>query len=110
MAASQNKSNMFGVANHKDSRKRTKSVQIGGNVSAPKINYSELVSIINEFMLEEHEKFLGKFLNLFREIDSDQDGVISNEEFLDLYTRMNLKISNISTDQAALDEAFKQNL
>jgi Ca2+-binding EF-hand superfamily protein len=44
----------------------------------PKIHFSELISILNEFILDEHEKFLSKFLALFRQIDLDHDGIISN--------------------------------
>lgn len=106
-AADANKSSV--TSSIKDARKRNKSVQLN-NVTNPKILFSELLSILNEFILDEHEKFLSKFLALFRQIDLDHDGVISNQEFVDLYTRMNLKISNITSDRAAQDQSFKQNL
>ena len=44
----------------------------------PKLQFSELMSILNQFILDEHEKFLSKFLALFRQIDLDRDGIISN--------------------------------
>jgi len=80
------------------------------SVTSPKLQYSELISILNQFTLDEHEKFLSKFLTLFRQIDLDHDGVITDHEFVDLYTRMNLKISNLTSDKAAQDQNFRQHL
>ena len=79
-------------------------------MTSPKLQYSELISILNQFTLDEHEKFLSKFLTLFRQIDLDHDGVITDHEFVDLYTRMNLKISNLTSDKAAQDQNFRQHL
>lgn len=40
--------------------------------------------------MNEHINFLGKFLQLFKMIDSDTDGIISINQFIDLYQRMNI--------------------
>lgn len=91
-----NRKQFLGV---KDFRKRNKSVQVN-TVSNPKVYYSELIAVLKEFQLEEHEKFLSKFLDLFRQIDRDHNGMISNQEFVDLYTKMNMKISNYNMSEA----------
>lgn len=71
--------------------------------------FSELIAVLKEFLLEEHEKFLSKFLDLFRHIDQDHDGIISNQEFIDLYTKMNMKISNMNNSEAQ-DMCYRQKL
>ena len=38
-----------------------------------------------DFQLREHEKFLKKFLDLFRETDNDGDGVLSEVSEADLF-------------------------
>lgn len=93
---------------HKDFRKRNKSVQVT-SMANPKVYFSELIAVLKEFLLEEHEKFLSKFLDLFRQIDQDHNGMISNQEFVDLYTKMNIKISNINMNEAH-DMNYKQKL
>lgn len=57
---------------------------------SPKISYTDLATTILEDQLSGHIKFLGKFLQLFTEIDTDIDGIISCSEFEELYQRMNI--------------------
>ena len=40
--------------------------------------------------MHEHERFLLKFTNLFKSVDHDQDGVISEVQFKDLLRMMNV--------------------
>ena len=40
--------------------------------------------------MQEHERFLIKFTNLFKSVDNDQDGVISEVQFKDLLRMMNV--------------------
>lgn len=70
------------------------------SVSNPKVLYSELSNILKEYQLEEHEKFLSKFLDLFRQIDLDKNGIISNQEFNTLYHNMSIKIQNVSLEDS----------
>jgi len=39
--------------------------------------------------LQEHEKFLNSFTSLFKEIDTDGNGILNEEEFRELLIRMN---------------------
>jgi len=40
--------------------------------------------------MADHEFYLSTFMKLFREVDTDQDGIIDTENFLTLYKRMNI--------------------
>ena len=55
-----------------------------------KLQYSDFRKIILDFQLQEHERFLIKFTNLFKSVDNDQDGVISEIQFKDLLSMMNV--------------------
>lgn len=54
-----------------------------------KAQFSCLVDTILDFQLSEHERFLGKFLMLFQCIDTDNDGILTDDEFVELYDKMN---------------------
>jgi Ca2+-binding EF-hand superfamily protein len=38
--------------------------------------------------LQEHEKFLYRFTQLFKEVDSDNNGIINEDEFRELIAKM----------------------
>ena len=54
-----------------------------------KLLYADFVKVILDFQLQEHEKFLTSFTTLFKEIDTDGNGILNEEEFRELLTRMN---------------------
>ena len=41
-----------------------------------------------DFQLSEHEKFLYDFTQLFKQVDSDRNGIINEDEFRDLLSQM----------------------
>ncbi|CAG9322690.1 unnamed protein product [Blepharisma stoltei] len=49
-----------------------------------KIAYTDLLKILLDFQLKGHEKFLSKFIQLFRKVDSDNNGVVNEMEFREL--------------------------
>eukprot|EP00658_Telonema_sp_P-2_P011179 TRINITY_DN14249_c0_g1_i1.p1 TRINITY_DN14249_c0_g1~~TRINITY_DN14249_c0_g1_i1.p1 ORF type:complete len:214 (+),score=82.84 TRINITY_DN14249_c0_g1_i1:155-796(+) len=51
---------------------------------AGKIMYDDFLKILLDFQLKGHEKFLLKFMKLFRQFDKDKNGVINEEEFRQL--------------------------
>ena len=61
--------------------------------------YSDFVKVILDFQLQEHEKFLTSFTSLFKEIDLDNNGILNEEEFRELLTRMNM-ISTVNASTA----------
>lgn len=58
------------------------------NKELEKLSYHDFQKTILDFQLQEHEKFLFKFTQLFKECDSDNNGVISEEEFKALIGKM----------------------
>jgi hypothetical protein len=67
-----------GGVGKKRARGRTTSMQVAQVPQNPKILFNDFVETILGFQLAEHEKFLTKFLELYKLIDEDNDGVISN--------------------------------
>ena len=55
-----------------------------------KIPFNDFQKIILDLQLKSHDKFLKNFIFVFKKIDSDNNGIISEEEFINL-----LKILNV---------------
>merc|ERR1712166_1650290 len=49
-----------------------------------KMMFDDFLKILLDFQLKGHEKFLLKFMKLFRQFDKDKNGVINEEEFRQL--------------------------
>jgi hypothetical protein len=49
-----------------------------------KTAYTDFLKVLLDFQLKGHEKFLLKFMKLFRQFDKDKNGVINEEEFRQL--------------------------
>jgi hypothetical protein len=48
---------------------------------APQLLYAEFLRTLLDFQLEGHERFLAKFVRVFKQFDSDRNGVINEQEF-----------------------------
>lgn len=55
-----------------------------------RLSYHDFQKTILDFQLQEHEKFLYRFTQLYKECDGDNNGVINEEEFRELIGRMNV--------------------
>lgn len=55
-----------------------------------KLLYADFVKVILDFQLLEHEKFLSSFTSLFKEIDTDNNGILNEEELRELLQRMTI--------------------
>lgn len=44
--------------------------------------------MVLDFQLQEHEKFLGRFTELFKHVDEDSNGIIDENQFRELITQM----------------------
>ena len=55
-----------------------------------KILYSDFLNFLLEFQLQEHEKYLKNFVRVFKKIDNNGDGVLSEQEFKKLIGALNL--------------------
>lgn len=55
-----------------------------------KLLYSEFLKAVLDFQLKEHEKFLYKFIVAFKQVDTDNNGVVNEDEFSELVKRMKI--------------------
>jgi Ca2+-binding EF-hand superfamily protein len=58
-----------------------------------RIAYKDFIKVMNmkillDFQLKGHEKFLEKFLGFYRDLDTDKDGVIDENQFRELIATM----------------------
>ena len=58
-----------------------------------RIFYADFLKVLLDFQLKGHEKFLAKFIQVFRKVDGDADGIISEHEFTELVLIMDLGFS-----------------
>ena len=54
------------------------------------IQYDFLVDICLEYQIKLHLKYLKPFIKLFQNIDTDRDGVLDEEQFVELINNMNI--------------------
>ena len=55
-----------------------------------KIPFTEFQKIILDFQLKSHDKFLKNFIFIFKKFDTDNNGIISEEEFINLIHTLDL--------------------
>ncbi|CAD8077242.1 unnamed protein product [Paramecium primaurelia] len=67
-------------------------IKLQGN----KLEYCQFVTSILDFQLFTHEKYLQKFLKLFRQVDTEKKGYLTDVQFRQL---MNLTNLNLSEDE-----------
>ncbi|CDW80904.1 UNKNOWN [Stylonychia lemnae] len=53
-----------------------------------KLTYHDFQKTILDFQLQEHEKFLYRFTQLYKEVDADNNGIINEDEFRELMAKM----------------------
>ena len=54
------------------------------------IPFKDLVKILHEFQVKQREKQLKNFVQLFKSVDKDNNGIINEEEFVNLLYNMNI--------------------
>jgi Ca2+-binding EF-hand superfamily protein len=55
-----------------------------------KLLFSEFLKAVLDFQLKEHEKFLYKFIVAFKQVDNDNNGVLNEDEFVNLIKSMRI--------------------
>lgn len=45
------------------------------------LSYNEFIRILLDFQLEGHERFLGRFVRIFKQHDTDRNGILNEHEF-----------------------------
>lgn len=80
---------MMSTAQKKLSREELMTrVAMNANLIHEKLTYAEFQKTILDFQLSEHEKFLYEFTQLFKQVDTDRNGIINEDEFRDLLQQM----------------------
>jgi Ca2+-binding EF-hand superfamily protein len=80
---------MMNTAQKKLSREELMTrVAMNANLIHEKLTYAEFQKTILDFQLSEHEKFLYDFTQLFKQVDTDRNGIINEDEFRDLLSQM----------------------
>ena len=64
-----------------------------------RVLYNDFLKVLLDFQLRGHEIFLEKFLNLFKVVDFDSDGIINEAEFQDLVSGMDLGFTEEDIDR-----------
>ena len=54
------------------------------------IPFKDLVKILHEFQIKQREKQLKNFVQMFKSVDKDNNGIINEEEFVNLLYNMNI--------------------
>ena len=62
-----------------------------------RLAYSEFQLIVLEFQLKKHEEFLSGFLQLFKNVDCDADGVLNEDQFMELICKMKIGLTEEQT-------------
>lgn len=66
------------------------------------IPFKDLIKILQEFQIKTREKYLRNFVLLFKQFDSDNNGIINEEEFVNLVYHINYYGSNIKENVVRL--------
>lgn len=64
-----------------------------------RILYKDFLKVLLDYQLLGHEKFLEKFMKIFRQFDTDGDGIINELEFRELVLSMDLGFSEDDIDR-----------
>lgn len=68
-------------------RRRTAAAAATSRRSAPQkdedplLTYQEFIRILLDFQLEGHERFLSRFVRIFKQYDTDRNGIVNEHEF-----------------------------
>ena len=60
------------------------------------IAYDDFIKVVSEYQIMSRAKYLSNFVELFKSVDSDNDGVIDEKEFNDLLNNIPIEKENIN--------------
>ena len=69
---------------------REEIIQLSKTKEEYNIPFKDLVKILHEFQIKQREKQLKNFVQLFKSVDKDNNGIINEEEFVNLLYNMNI--------------------
>jgi Ca2+-binding EF-hand superfamily protein len=62
-------------------RSRRELAREAEDVPDPTLSYREFLRILLDFQLEGHERFLSRFVRIFKQHDTDRNGIVNEHEF-----------------------------
>ena len=73
-----------------------------------KIYFKDLLFWICEYQIRQHEKYLNRFISLFKSADSDRDGIINEEKFKYLIKEMKIIPPSIAMYDDKVNEEIER--
>ena len=59
-----------------------------------RLAFSEFLLVVLRFQLVNHEAFLSGFVQLFKTVDTDRDGVVNEDGFVQLIRKMKIGLND----------------
>ena len=80
-----------------DKKKATREVlnNIGRLKEEANIPYCDFIQLVCENQIENREKYLKKFVQLFKKFDTDEDGILNEEQFIEMVKSIPYCLSNL---------------
>ena len=80
-----------------DKKKATREVlnNIGRLKEEANIPYCDFIQLVCENQIENREKYLKKFVQLFKKFDTDEDGILNEEQFIEMIKSIPYCLSNL---------------
>eukprot|EP00341_Mesodinium_pulex_P015591 CAMPEP_0116994102 /NCGR_PEP_ID=MMETSP0467-20121206/67901_1 /TAXON_ID=283647 /ORGANISM="Mesodinium pulex, Strain SPMC105" /LENGTH=134 /DNA_ID=CAMNT_0004692047 /DNA_START=1210 /DNA_END=1614 /DNA_ORIENTATION=- len=79
-------------------RRDIEQAPLASEESGKEIPFDRFLKVLLDFSLLSHEKFLKKFVDLFNEIDGNCDGMLDEEEMVQLINRLKIVDSDEQID------------
>jgi len=62
------------------------------------LKFAVFLKCVLDFQLKEHEKFLAPFVQIYKRVDVDRDGILNEEEFRNLMATIGFNQDSPSTE------------
>ena len=93
-----NFNNSFSLSKPKNKLTREELFNLTKNKEEMNISYNDFINIIGNYQIKNRDKYLKNFVDLFRKFDTNNDGILNENEFVDLiksipYCQKNIEIN-----------------
>ena len=93
-----NFNNSFSLSKPKNKLTREELFNLTKNKEEMNISYNDFINIIGNYQIRNRDKYLKNFVDLFRKFDTNNDGILNENEFVDLiksipYCQKNIEIN-----------------
>ena len=93
-----NFNNSFSLSKPKNKLTREELFNLTKNKEEMNISYNDFINVIGNYQIRNRDKYLKNFVDLFRKFDTNNDGILNENEFVDLiksipYCQKNIEIN-----------------